>query len=159
MKTVIVQMAERDWTERALHVACAMARSNGAAVVLLRLIEMQHLSWLGTDFGYEPLSPDASSAVWAYKSIASDYGVELRVQSFQYVSFSAALVEAAEDHHALALFADVPRHALAAWRRFQVWSLRRQLQASRCALYTLDQPVQAAAAVAQSQFETAGSHA
>ena len=40
------------------------------------------------------------------------------------------------------IFADVPHSAIAAWHKFQVWDLRRQLEQRKCMLYTLDQPMQ-----------------
>lgn len=141
MKTIIVQMADREWTEKALHVACAMARYDESSIVLLRLIETQY-SWLGTDFGYEPLSPDESNAVWDYKAIAEKYGIEFSVEPMQWVTFVGAVVDAVEALGAEAAFAVLPHSVLPLWHKFQTWDLRRQLQKRGCTLYTLEQPVQ-----------------
>jgi hypothetical protein len=145
MKTFLVQMADRAWTEAALHVACAMAHSSNGSegtVVLLRMIQMQHYSWLGTDFGWESFSPEESSAIWSYKAIAEKYGVELCVEPMQWLDYVDALVQAADDLDADAVFAHVPASKLPLWRRCQTWDLRRQLQHRQRALYTLDQPAQ-----------------
>lgn len=142
MTTFMVQMAKPRWTEAALHLACAMARTSGADIVLLRLIQPQHYSWLGTSFGME-LSAEDSAQLWHYKAIASSYGVELRVQPMQYVTLIGAMVEAAETCGAQAVFACIPESILPVWHQYQVWDLRRQLEQRGCALHTLDQPAQA----------------
>ena len=111
MKTLLVQMADRQWTEEALHVACAMAHSsndNAGTVILLRMIETQHVSWLGTDFGTASSSPEESNLLWAYKAIAEKYGVDLCVEPMQWVDYVDALVQAADALEANAVFAHVP---------------------------------------------------
>lgn len=142
MKTLLVQMADRAWTEAALHVACAMARSSedGGTVVLLRMIETQHYSWLGTEFAYGTDTPEASSTLWAYKAIAEKYGVTLCVEPMQWITFVDAMVQAADALDADAVFARVPESSIPLWQRYQTWDLRRQLQGRKRALYTLDKP-------------------
>ncbi len=155
MKTVIVQMADRAWTERALHIACAMARHDEAVIILLQMIPVQHYSWLGTSLGQEPLGRELSNDVWDYRSIARNYGMELCVEPLQWVSYIGAVVDAAEELDADVVFADLPHSAIPGWRKLQTWDLRRQLQARHCALYTLEQPAQA---VVVSPLETANHH-
>lgn len=145
MNTLLVQMADRRWTEEALHVACAMARSangNAGTVVLLRMIKTEHYAWLGTDYGYELCSPDESNLVWTHKAIAEKYGVELCIEPMQSIDYVDTLVQAADALDADAVFANVPASHIPLWHRFQTWDLRRQLQRNKRALYTLEQPTQ-----------------
>ena len=142
MKTILVQMADRQWTEEALHLACAMARNTESNVTLMRMIHAQHYSWLGTSLGYEMLSSDESDAIWAYKAVAQKYNVELRVQPMQWISYVGAIVDASDQLDAEVVFANVPQRALPLWRRFEIWDLRRQLEQRQRTLYLLDQPVQ-----------------
>ncbi|MCC6804407.1 MAG: hypothetical protein IT319_16105 [Anaerolineae bacterium] len=155
MTTFMVQMAKPQWAEAALHLACAVARTSDADLILLRLIQPQHYSWLGTPFGFE-LSAKDSERVWRYKAIAASYGVELRLQSMQYVTLIGALVEAAEMYQAQAVFACIPESILPMWHQYQVWDLRRQLERLGCALHTLDQPAQAV--VSARRFGTLRQH-
>jgi hypothetical protein len=156
MNTLVVQMSGRAWTEKALHMACAMARSYSGSVVLVRMMRAQYPGWLGTEFAYQPLSPDESAAVWAYKAIAQNYGVELDIQPMQYATFVGALLDVAGALGASAVFADVPHSLVPGWRRYQIWDLRRQLERRDCALYTLDQLVQS---VQIPSLETLNRHA
>jgi hypothetical protein len=149
MKTLLVQMSDRVWTEEALHVACAMAHSFDGTVVLLRMMKTEHYSWLGTDFGSESFSPEESNLLWSYKAIAEKYGVELFVQPMQWIDYVDALVQAADELDADAVFAHVPASVMPLWRRFQSWDLRRQLGQRRRVLYTLDQPAQPVAIPAE----------
>ncbi len=142
MKTILVEMADRPWTEAALHIACAMAHSYSGSVVLLRMIETQHYGWLGTDFGLESFSPEESSLLWACKAIAEKYGVDLCVQPMQWMTYVEALVQAADEMEADAVFAQIPASSIPLWHRFQTWDLRRQLGQRQRTLYTLDKPAQ-----------------
>jgi hypothetical protein len=142
MKTILVQLAEPEWTQEALHLACAMSQHTGAGVTLLHLIPVQHVSWLGTSLANQELSPEASARVWEYRAIAQGYGVDLELMPMQYVSCDGALLEAAEMTNSEAVFARIPGSPLTLWQRFQSWNLRRKFQALGCALYTLDHPAQ-----------------
>ena len=142
MTTFLVQMAKPRWTEEALHLACAMARTSDADIILLKLMQPQHYSWLGTSFGFEPDASDIEQ-VWRYQAIADSYGVEMNVQPMQYVALVGALVEAAEQIEAQAVFACIPSSIVPLWHQYQVWDLRRQLERHGCSLHTLDQPAQA----------------
>jgi hypothetical protein len=143
MESILVQMAESHWTEEALHLACAMAHTTHSEVILLRMIETQHLSWLGTTYGAESFSPEESSRIWDYKAIAERYGVEFSIQPMQWLSYIDAMVEASELMNAEVIFASLPESRIPLWRKFQVWELRRQLAQRHRTLYTLDQPIHA----------------
>lgn len=142
MKTILVQLADSKWTQEALHLACAMGQNTGAAVILLDLIPVQHLSWLGTPLGYQRLSPEASASVWEYRAIADHYGVDFDLLPMQCVSPADALLEAAEAAESEAVFARVPSSSITLWQRLQSWSLRRRFASLGCALYTLESPAQ-----------------
>jgi len=141
MESIIVQMSAPQWTEQALHLACAMARTTHSEVILLRMMETQHLSWLGTSYGVQTFSPEESARLWDYKAIAERYGVEFSIQPMQCVTYIDALVEARELMNAEAVFAALPKSRIPLWRKFQGWLLKRQLANRHCTLYTLDQPI------------------
>jgi len=143
MNTILVQMAEAEWTEEALHLACAMARNTGGSVILLRLFCAQHYSWLGQAFWNEAPSQEESDRLWGYKAIADQYDIDLSIQPMQYATFIEALIDARDQLDTEIVFACIPGSTLPMWQKFQKWNLRRQLAQRHCALYTLDEPVQA----------------
>ncbi len=148
MTTFLVHMAKPQWTEEALHLACAMAHTSDADLVMLELIPVQHYSWLGTSFGFQQ-EGDKHDEVKRYRGIAASYDVELSVQPMQYISLIGALVEAVELLEAQALFTHIPTSSLPLWRSLQIWNLHRQLARQGCTLHTLDQPVWTVASATQ----------
>lgn len=143
MSTILIQMADRQWTEEALHLACAMARSDHSEVMLLNLVPAQHYGWLGTSLGVAGMSSEESSYIWNCKAIAARYGIDLCVQPFQYMTLIGALVDSVDEFDARALFARVPQSAIPLWSRYERWDLRRQMTQRGCALYLLDDPARA----------------
>jgi len=133
-------MARHDWTMQALHLACAMARNQRTNVTLVRMIPVQHIAWLGTEFANTPPTPQEHQCLRSYDATAEDYGVQLSIQSMQYVTLTDALVEAATYLEALAVFANIPPMSFPYWRKFQVWNLQRRMTSAHRMLYTLDQP-------------------
>ncbi len=140
MRTILVQMADGRWTMQAVHLASAMARSMAGRVVLLYLMPVKNPGLLGSELGITPPTPQEHEEMAECASIAEDYGVEISVQPMQYESLTDALVQAAELLEPFALFACVPESIIPLWRRFQLWTLQRQLAVQHCRLYTLDQP-------------------
>ncbi len=140
MDTILVQISNETWTIRALHFACALARSRGARVILLRLMQVQHLSYLGTEFGSTPLSAQEYTAAREYAATAQDYGVKLECQSMQCWSEPGAIADAADYVDAQVVFAHIPRSPIPFWDRLQCWSLQRRLARAKRQLFTLDQP-------------------
>ncbi|MCC7451140.1 MAG: hypothetical protein IT324_27255 [Anaerolineae bacterium] len=137
---IMVQMAERQWTIDALHLACAMARGTGAEVALIRMINVPHIQWLGTDMAYcEPTAAEQRD-MQSYAAIASEYGVTLTVNALPYSTLLDAIADTAEYLDADVVFASIPKSATFYWRRFQVWNLRRRLARQGRELYTLDKP-------------------
>ncbi|MEO8608199.1 MAG: hypothetical protein ABI690_09975 [Chloroflexota bacterium] len=141
MVTVLVQMAEEKWTMEAMHLACALARGSGAQVALLRLVQVQHPSYLGTSFGNKPPDKREYGRLNEYTATAEDYGIALDVHSMQCLSAMDAVVDAVEQLEAVILFAHVAASRIHYWRKFQVWNLGRRLVSKHCQLFTLDQPV------------------
>jgi hypothetical protein len=141
MVTILVQMAEEKWTMEAMHLACALARGSGAQVALLRLIQVQHPSYLGTSFGNKPPNQREYHRLNEYSATAEDYGIALDIHAMQCLSATDAVVEAVDHLQADIVFAHVASIRISYWRRFQVWNLGRRLASKRCQLFTLDQPV------------------
>ena len=139
MKTIMVQMADKQWTMEAMHLASALARNSGSKLVLLRLCLANNPGLLG--WGIPVPTVKEQSLIREFAAVAEDYGVEFWVQPMQFVSLAEALAQAVELFKIQVLFAHIPPSNLPFWRRFQLWNLKRQL--ANCHLYTLDeeQPV------------------
>jgi hypothetical protein len=140
MYTILVQMAEEKWTMEAMHLACALAHSTGAQVALLRLVQVQHPSYLGTSFGDKPPDKAEYQRLKEYAATAEDYGAELIVYWMQCISSLDAMVQAAENLDATIVFARVKPTWLTFWHKFQVWNLKRMLMTNRRQVFTLDEP-------------------
>jgi len=141
MYTLLVQMADEQWTMSALHLACALARNVGGKVVLLRLMQVQHPSYLGTAFGDRSPSETEYHDLKEYAATAEDYGLQLTVQPMQCATTLDAVADAAEQLDAFAVFAHVPESRIPYWRQFQIWNIERRLNAQNRQLFTLDQPI------------------
>lgn len=140
MGIILVQLSEHDWTLQAVHFACAMARSQRADVILLRLDYVRHPMHLGTEYGRTPPSEEEIEVYWACASIAEQYDVTLQFKSIQCATKVGALLTAGDEHAAAAIFVHFPVHHIAYWRRFQIWKLNKSLAAMNCQLFTLDVP-------------------
>lgn len=143
--TIVVQMSDRQWTMKAMHLACAMARNTQSSLVLLHLRPVKNPGLLGSGIGLDVLSDREYDDLEEYGMIAEDYTVRLTVQPMTYESWVDALVQTAEYLNASVMFAHPSEETNIIWRRFQRWQqwiLRRQLRSRNCHLYTLDTPVQ-----------------
>lgn len=147
MKVIAVQMADRAWTTQAMHLACSMARNTGSQVVLLHLMLVNTPHLLGFGLVGDRPSRDEDKMIQEYATIAEDYGVEISLQLMQYSSFMDALVQAAEQLDAAAIFARLPKPSVAVLHKVQLWNVKRQLSAQGRQLYTLEQPEGAETAV------------
>jgi sugar phosphate isomerase/epimerase len=126
MSTILVNLADRRWTLAAVKRACELAAEQGLTVTLLHLIPVQHLSWLGTEFGLRSMTNQEHEIVEECAYIAEDYGVSLVLQPMQYATFAHALVEAAEILNAQMIFATAPQGL---FQPFREWQLKRTLAA------------------------------
>ena len=123
---MMVQIADRSWTLEALHCAGVMARAKSATIALVMMVPVQHLGWLGTDFGYLNISEQERREIDDYQNTLEDYGVEFELCLFQYATLADALVQAAEYVHAQVVFATLPKSVIPSWHRYQLRNLRRQ---------------------------------
>ncbi|MBZ0317550.1 MAG: hypothetical protein K8L91_14105 [Anaerolineae bacterium] len=139
MNTITVQLRDRQWTLQALHLACAMAHTQQSDVTLVRMVPVQHMTWVGTDLANVPMSSNEHQLVDELVATAEDYGVSLCIQNMQYFMLAEALVEVAASLESKTVFATLPAASLPYWRRFQLWNLQRQLNRRNCQLYTLEQ--------------------
>src|SRR5436305_12329422 len=96
VQPIMVQIADRQWTMVAMHLAAALARNTGTELILVKMAPVQHLGWLGTEFGSPTLSRQDCEEIRDYEATAEDYGVPLSKQVFQYVFLPEALSDAAD---------------------------------------------------------------
>jgi hypothetical protein len=147
---IMVQIADRPWTVDAIHSACKLARQINGQLVLMSMIPVQHLSYLGTEFGYLNVTDAMRSAMHEYASTAEDYGVPFSTQRFQYVTLLEAIVQAANEVNAQLVFATLPQSIIPYWRKFQQTRLRHQLQHHHRVLIDLEQTAEIQATFAAS---------
>jgi hypothetical protein len=133
--TIVVILGEPEWTQRALHLAAALAREWRAAVTLVKLLPVAHLEYLGAGVGETLLPYQDICHLEACTATVESYGVPTDVRLFQYSDFVGAVLSAAELFGAAAMFAPAPASRLPGLARLQVWWLRRGLGVP---LYTLD---------------------
>jgi hypothetical protein len=124
---IMVQISDREWTLEALHCACLLARNTSARIALVKMVPVQHATWLGTNLGYMNLTYQGHAEFVDYQTTIEDYGVEFTPLVFQYITLIEATVQAAEHVNARIVFASIPASIIPWWTKLQRWMLRRQL--------------------------------
>lgn len=140
MHTIMVHMADPQWTERAMHLACAMAQQHKAQIVLLWLIPVPNPGWLGAGPGEAIPTEQDTECQAVYMAIARDYQVDCTVQRMQYFTLDGALIDAADLLDAEVIFARLPKSIIPYWDKLRWWNLKRQLAAHNRQLNTLNKP-------------------
>jgi hypothetical protein len=130
---------DQQCTLKAVHLACAVARSDGTNVILVKMLSVPYVSWLGSGFGQRDFTVHEREFIKTYEAIAQDYGINAGVVSFEYVTLPEAIVQAADYVNAQAVFAGLPHHIFAPWRTFLKWRLKHQLADLACEFYDLDE--------------------
>lgn len=124
---IMVQISNREWTLEALHCACLLARDTSARIALVKMIPVQHASWLGTELGYMHFTHQEQADFADYQATIEDYGVEFTPVVLQYVTFTEAIIQAVEHVNAQIVFAQIPESGIPLWTNFQRWMLNRKL--------------------------------
>jgi hypothetical protein len=123
---IMVQISDREWTLEALHCACRLARNTSARIALVKLIPVQHPSWLGTEWGYMNFTHQAQADFADYQATIEDYGVEFTPVLFQYVTLADGIAQAAQYVDAETVFAKIPASLIPLSTRLQRWVLNRE---------------------------------
>lgn len=137
---VMVQIADYQPTLQAFHQACTLARKYDAQVVLLKLQPVQHLSWLGTDFGQQALTEQDAIELSSFQDTAEDYGVPLHLIVFQYAMFPEAISDAADHVDAQIIFARLPTSHIPGWGQYQLRMLHHRLSRHQRQLHLIGAP-------------------
>jgi nucleotide-binding universal stress UspA family protein len=138
VQTILVAVAAHEWTLEALHQACRLARRTGAQIALVRMVQVQHVGWLGTELGDPGMSHQERLNINEYRATLEDYGIPYRLTNFQYATFNEALEQAVDQADAQIVFAAVPRSIIPHWHRFQSWRLGQRMEMNRRVLFTLE---------------------
>lgn len=96
MSTILINLDDQQWTMEAMHRACMLARQKNTTITLLHLMPVQHLAWLGTDFGIPSMSNKDRVTVKECAQTAEDYGVMVVLQPMRYATFVDAIADAAD---------------------------------------------------------------
>lgn len=141
-QSLMVVLGDRQWTQQAMHLACAMARDAGALVIVVKMVNVNHPLLLGDAAGLRDYTREDRCLLQDCAATAEDYGVTFRLQVFAYASYVSGVVSAVEQIGVSTLFMPPLSGPLAFWNRFMLWRLRRAVHKP---LYTLqtpsDQPV------------------
>jgi len=137
---IMVVVGERQWTLRAIHLACAVARGNDGEVVLLHMVPVRHTWLLGTDLGFADYTLEDRRALAKVTQIPATYGVCCSVCLFQYDGYFSGLVDAAEQFDTPIIFALLPHRLVPLWHEIELRWLKRALANRHRSLYTLEQP-------------------
>lgn len=137
MKTILVQLSTPHWTRQAVHLACAMARSQHSEVKLLRLVPVGNPGYLGTWLGYKDPPRRQQEEICEYAATAEDYAVPITLCEMQCLAPLEAIAAAADQVDAEAVFVHVPPSRLPGWQKLRIWWLRAKLAAHFRQLYTL----------------------
>jgi hypothetical protein len=135
---IMLVLSDRQWTLMAIHLASAMARSRRGEVILLKLVAVRHPVLLADDAGYLDYTSEDRQAVWEFEKTAAAYGVPYSTVVCRYASYVHAVVDAAEQLGAEAVFAPHAASRLPIWSAVQHWWLRHSLTRHGRALYTLE---------------------
>lgn len=139
MATILVQMADHQWTVQAMHLACSAARNTGYELVLLHLLSVKNPGLLGSSVATGAPTSSEWEDIEDYALIAEDYGITLRLQPMTYTTLIDALAQAAEVLQPTLMFAHIPNGRIHWLHRVRLWLLERQLARVGCALSTLEQ--------------------
>lgn len=142
MKPLMVVLGDPGWTSQAMHLACAIARDNGAAIEIIRLVPANHPLDLGDAAGMVNYAACDRCALQDCAATAEDYGVRFETHACSYADYVNGMASVAEQLDVAMVFAPPPGGPLAAWRRLTTWRLRRALHRPLYSLSgPLDQPV------------------
>jgi hypothetical protein len=137
---IMVQIADHQWTLDALYRACLLARDMNAEVALMKMVPVQHLGWLGTEFGNMNFTAKERSELHDYEATAEDYGVPCSTHVFQYATLPEAISQAADYVKAHIVFATLPQSIIPFWQHFQLWGLRNRLTHNGRELFDPNKP-------------------
>lgn len=131
---IMVQIADRAWTMDALHRACRLGRTMPTHIALVKMIPVQHTSWLGTELGDRNFSQQDQREIINFEATVEDYGIEYSSTFFQYTELDEAILQAAEMLNASIVFATLPKSVIPFWRNIQLQILQRRLRRNQCML-------------------------
>jgi nucleotide-binding universal stress UspA family protein len=125
-KRIMVQIADPHWTHEVLHQACILAREMKAEIVLLKMVPVQHVQWLGTEFGAMDFTLKDRAELRDYEATVEDYGLLYSSTVFQYLTLTEAIADAADHINADFIFATLPNSLIPYWREYQLHNLRQR---------------------------------
>lgn len=135
---ILLIPGERKWTSKALHLACAIAQSNEGQVTLLKMVPVSHPALLGSPEGSRHVTDDELRALTDLATTAQKYGAPITVTLCQYASYTRALISAAEQLDAAAVFAAPSTSRIPLWARIQDWRLESSLSRLGCTWHTVE---------------------
>lgn len=139
---LMVVLGEREWTQRAMHLACAVARDLHEPVVMVDMVRANHPALLGEAAGLINQTAAERQLLQECAATAEDYGVEFQLRVVCYADFVTGLASAAEQIHASLIFAPPPAGPFGFWNRLVLWRMEHAAHRAICTLESANgQPV------------------
>jgi hypothetical protein len=139
MPIILLITGDTAWTQRAAHLAGALAREFNArgkdtGVLMLRMVCVDHLEYLGAALREAQLPYGEYTALREDVTTIESYGIPAQLEFFEYSDYVGGVLSAAEQSQAAAVFAPMPTAPIPLIANLRLWWLRRRL---RCPLYIL----------------------
>ena len=93
---IMVQIADRAWTQAALQSACKLALSLQAPIALVQMVPVQHPLFLGNQLGYLAVAPEDLRLLNDLEVAFANMGIESSLHLFQYVTLTGGIADAAD---------------------------------------------------------------
>lgn len=127
---LMVVVGERPWIERAIHLACTLARQHKGTVSLVNLVPVRHPMMLGTDAAYLNFTAEDEAKLRDLVATIEDYNVPYRVHICGYAGYQHAIKQIADTLEATVIFAPPPPGAIPLWSQAQSWLFNHALARS-----------------------------
>ena len=124
---IMVQIADRAWTQAALQSACKLALSLQAPIALVQMVPVQHPLFLGNQLGYLAVAPEDLRLLNDLEVAFANMGIESSLHLFQYVTLTGGIADAADLVAASIVFATLPLSLIPWWRSLQLEVMRWRL--------------------------------
>lgn len=142
-QSLMLVLGPQQWTQQAMHLACAVARDRGTTVEVVKMVAVRHPLLLGDDAGLLAYDQESRHLLQECATTAEDYGVRFHLHVFAYANYINGLASAAEQIDAAMIFVPTFDRPAAIWNRWLLWRLERAAKRPCYSLATpSDQPPQ-----------------
>jgi hypothetical protein len=131
---IMVQVADPEWTCRALDGACALARDCGGRIALVHTVQVKHLAYLGSAMGYMDFYEEDERRLQSYCDLIAASGIDCSVTLYQACNPLWAVVDIVELVDATYVYAKPQASLVPLWSACEFELLRVRLARQNCEL-------------------------